>query len=96
MNQAAAKNCLTENVRACLLHAHTRSHLYRGTFGAEPVQNLRDGDQWKLLTKEIKPLVVKDKFSIGSSFVGFADDDDDDEEEEDVDEDELMKDSLHD
>ncbi|GET04307.1 ribonuclease P protein subunit p30 [Rhizophagus clarus] len=48
MNQAMAKDCISTNCRAVVMHAKTRRNTHRAVVSFEPISSLKPNELWKV------------------------------------------------
>jgi len=48
MNQAMAKDCISTNCRAVVMHATTRRNTHRAVVSFEPISSLKPNELWKV------------------------------------------------
>ncbi|RIA92412.1 RNase P subunit p30-domain-containing protein [Glomus cerebriforme] len=52
MNQATAKDCVSTNCRAVVMHAKTRRNTHRAVVSFEPISSLKPNELWKVGSSE--------------------------------------------
>ncbi|CAG8438684.1 3550_t:CDS:2 [Funneliformis caledonium] len=80
INQAMAKECISTNCRAVVMHATTRRNTHRAVISFEPISSLKQNEMWKIGHDE-KVLTEKMDFKGISKRVRLSNDDENEVEQ---------------